>query len=59
LGVGIRDAKLIRHAGEIALAVGDRVAAEKYLRQAVDLHTAESVRASASLARLSSPKVQE
>ena len=30
LAVGIRDAKLLRHAGQIALALGDRAAAEKY-----------------------------
>jgi tetratricopeptide (TPR) repeat protein len=54
LAVGIRDAKLIRHAGEIALAAGDRVAAEKYLQQEADLHTAESRQAKATLTRLSS-----
>jgi tetratricopeptide (TPR) repeat protein len=36
LSVGIRDSKLIRHAGEIALAMGDKTAAERYLKQAVD-----------------------
>ena len=59
LAVGVRDAKLIRHAGEIALAEGDRAAAEKYLQQAVDLHTAESAQAKAILARLSSATEQE
>jgi tetratricopeptide (TPR) repeat protein len=34
LAVGIRDPKLIKHAGEIAIAAGDRAAGEKYLRQA-------------------------
>lgn len=52
LAVGIRDAKLFRHAGEILLAVGDRAAAEKYLQQAAELHTAESEPAMATLARL-------
>src|SRR5215475_7420808 len=37
LAVGIRDAKLIRHAGEIALAEGDRDAAGSYFRQAESL----------------------
>ena len=59
LAVGVRDAKLIWHAGEIALAEGDRVAAEKYLQQAADLHTAESAQAKATLARLSSATEQE
>ena len=59
LAVGVRDAKLIRHAGEIALAEGDRDAAEKYLQQAADLHTAESGLAKATLARLSSATEQE
>jgi tetratricopeptide (TPR) repeat protein len=59
LAVGVRDAKLIRHAGEIALAEGDRAAAEKYLQQAADLHTAESAQAKATLARLSSATKQE
>jgi Flp pilus assembly protein TadD len=59
LAVGVRDAKLIRHAGEIALAEGDRLAAEKYLQQAADLHTAESGQAKATLARLSSATEQK
>lgn len=33
LAVGIREARVLRHASEIALATGDRVAAEKYLQQ--------------------------
>ena len=53
LAVGIRDAKLIRHAGEIALATGDRRAAKKYLQQLSSLNTAESRPARATLARLS------
>src|SRR3989449_7209385 len=58
LAVGLRDAKLIRHAGEIALATGDRAAAEKRLREASDLNTAESWQARATLARLSSTITQ-
>ena len=53
LAVGICDAKLIRHAGEIALAAGDRVAAQKYLQQAKDLNAADSDLARATLARMS------
>jgi tetratricopeptide (TPR) repeat protein len=53
LAVGIRDAKLFRHAGEIAVGAGDRAAAEKYLQLSADLNTAESLQAKATLARLS------
>jgi tetratricopeptide (TPR) repeat protein len=53
LAVGIRDAKIIRHAGEIALATDDRAAAEKYLQESAELNTAESPQARATLARLS------
>ena len=42
LAVGIRDAKMLRHAGEIVLATGDRAAAQKYLQLAVDLTAADS-----------------
>lgn len=42
LAVGVRDARLFRHAGEIALEEGDRTAAEKYLRQAAELNTIDS-----------------
>jgi Flp pilus assembly protein TadD len=54
LSVGIRDSRLIRHAGEIALASGDKTAAERYLRQSADLNSAESLQARATLARVSS-----
>ena len=37
LAVGVRDAKLFRHAGEIALALDDRAAAERYLTQSSEL----------------------
>jgi tetratricopeptide (TPR) repeat protein len=58
LRVGIRDAKLIRHAGEIALALGYRSAAQKYLRQAADLNAIDSDLARTTLAQLrdSSPE---
>jgi tetratricopeptide (TPR) repeat protein len=55
LDVGIRDAKLIRHAGEIALKEGDRTAAEKYLKQAAELNTVDSEHARTILASLSTP----
>jgi len=58
LTVGIRDAKLFRHAGEIALATGDEAAAEKYLKQSAELHTAESRQAVATLARITSSTQQ-
>lgn len=59
LAVGIRDAKLIRHAGEIALAIGDRATAQKYLQQAADLNTSDSEQARATLARLSLTMAQQ
>jgi len=52
LAVGIRDAKLFRHAGEIALASGDRSAAESYLQQSAELNALQSEQARATLARL-------
>jgi tetratricopeptide (TPR) repeat protein len=58
LAVGLRDARLMRHAGEIALKTGDPVSAERYLRQAMELNTAESEPARAVLARLSSTPAQ-
>jgi tetratricopeptide (TPR) repeat protein len=45
LAVGIRNAMFYRHAGEIALAAGDRSAAERYLRKAVELNTSGSEQA--------------
>ena len=38
LAVGIRDSKIFAHAGEIALKLGDRAAAQNYLQEAVSLH---------------------
>jgi tetratricopeptide (TPR) repeat protein len=52
LAVGIRDAKLLRHAGEIALKVGDPMGAERYLQQAVSLNTLGSDQARTLLASL-------
>jgi tetratricopeptide (TPR) repeat protein len=44
LAVGIRDVKLFRHAGQIALALGDHAGAERYSQQAAIL-TAPSTNA--------------
>ena len=52
LAVGIRDAKIFRHAGEIALKSGDRAAAEHYLRKSADLNTVGSDQARITLASL-------
>jgi Tfp pilus assembly protein PilF len=53
LAVGIRDAKLFRHAGEIALKAGDIAAAEHYLKQSVELNAVDSEQARRTLAGLS------
>jgi tetratricopeptide (TPR) repeat protein len=53
LQVGIQDAKLFRHAGEIALMAGDRAAAERYLQRSAELNTLGSEHAVATLTALS------
>lgn len=58
LAVGVRDARLFRRAGEIALASGDRAAAEKYLRESADLNTLGSDQAHATLARMNHAAVE-
>jgi Tfp pilus assembly protein PilF len=55
LAVGIRDSKIFAHAGEIALKLHDRAAAENYLQEAVALHAIGSEHAQLVLARLSAP----
>jgi hypothetical protein len=50
--VGIRNAKLFRHAGEIALKSGDVQAAQRYLKEAADLNTSESEQARLVLERV-------
>jgi tetratricopeptide (TPR) repeat protein len=55
LAGGIRDAKIFRHAGEIALKFGDRGAAERYLRESIELNTLGSEQARAALSRLGPP----
>jgi tetratricopeptide (TPR) repeat protein len=52
LAVGIKDARMYRHAGEIAFAGGDRVAAERYLRQSAELNSTGSEQARVVLAGL-------
>jgi tetratricopeptide (TPR) repeat protein len=52
LAVGVRDAKILRHAGEIALKSGDHAAAERYLKESVELNTLGSEQARISLASL-------
>jgi tetratricopeptide (TPR) repeat protein len=52
LAVGVRDAKLFRHAGEIALKMGNAPAAERYLKQSAELNTIGSERARSLLASL-------
>jgi tetratricopeptide (TPR) repeat protein len=52
LAVGVRDAKLFRHAGEIALRSGDKTVAERYLRESAELNTLGSDQARTTLASL-------
>jgi tetratricopeptide (TPR) repeat protein len=59
LAVGIRNAKMFRHAGEISLKAGDKSAAERYLRQAADLNPHGSDHAQTTLAGLSPAAAQQ
>ncbi len=52
LAVGVRDAKIFRHAGEIALKSGDHAAAERYLKESVELNALGSEQARITLASL-------
>jgi tetratricopeptide (TPR) repeat protein len=52
LAVGVRDAKLFRHAGEIVLKSGDRESARRYFKLSAELNTAESEQAKITLASL-------
>ena len=52
LAVGIRDAKIFHHAGEIALQCGDKAAAEHYLQESAELNTLGSEQARTTLASL-------
>jgi tetratricopeptide (TPR) repeat protein len=53
LSVGIRDAKMLRHAGEIVLQLGDRAVAQHYLQDSASLNAPGSQQARATLASLS------
>jgi predicted Zn-dependent protease len=55
LAVGIRDAGMLRHAGEIALQSGDLAAAQRYLKQSAELNTPDSEKARVTLASLAQP----
>jgi tetratricopeptide (TPR) repeat protein len=55
LAVGVRDPKMFRHAGEIALKSGDNATAERYLKLAVNLNTLGSEQARTTLASLTPP----
>jgi tetratricopeptide (TPR) repeat protein len=52
LAVGIQDANLFRHAGEIALKSGDTNAAQQYLKQSAGLNSPDSDKARVILATL-------
>jgi len=49
LAVGVRDAKIYYHAGEIAKALSDSTAAERYLKLSVDLNSVGSEQARLAL----------
>ena len=53
LAVGIRNARIFRHAGEIAFARGDNAAARNLLEQAIALTGQDSEQAQATLALIS------
>ncbi|HUE00177.1 MAG TPA: tetratricopeptide repeat protein [Bryobacteraceae bacterium] len=52
LALGIRDASLYRHAGEIALKTEDPAAARRYLKQAAELNSVDAEQARITLAGL-------
>jgi tetratricopeptide (TPR) repeat protein len=52
LAVGIRDASIFRHAGEIALKMGDSAAAQRYLQESSELSGLDSDKARVTLASL-------
>jgi tetratricopeptide (TPR) repeat protein len=52
LSVGVRNARILRHAGEIALSMGDRAGAENFLRQSAELNTLDSDKAQSTLAQV-------
>jgi len=52
LAIGVRDARTLYHAGEIALKLGDRAAAEHYLQDSAALNGPGSEKARVTLAAL-------
>jgi len=58
LAVGVRDARIFYHAGEIALKLGDHATAERYLQDSAELNAPGSERARATLAMLT-PQAQK
>ena len=59
LAVGIRDAKLFRHAGEITLQCGDKLMAQRYLQQSAELNTGDSELARTKLAALAQAPMRQ
>ncbi len=59
LAVGIRNAKMFRHAGEISLKAGDKPAAERYLKQAAELDRHGSDQAQTTVAGLTPASTQQ
>ena len=55
LAVGVRDSRLFRHAGEIALKCGDRPMAQHYLQESAELNTADAELSRTMLARIAQP----
>ena len=47
LGIGIKDARMLYHAGAICASVGDRDAAAKYLRESLALNPHSTVASNA------------
>lgn len=56
LAVGVRDAKIYAHAGEIVLRLGDHAAAERYLKMSAALHATGSEQASVLLAAMNTAR---
>jgi tetratricopeptide (TPR) repeat protein len=56
LTLGVRDARMLRHAGEIALSTGDRAAGERYLLDSTKMNAPGSSQARDLLASLSAQK---
>jgi Tfp pilus assembly protein PilF len=59
LAVGIRDAKLFRHAGEIMLKCGDRAMAQHYFQQSAELNTADAELARTKLATVAQVRLRQ